>query len=201
MGIFFSAQSAPSPSGGVASPLNQIAAAPDPKTCLVPPRGADSFRRGVLNLVKDLVGFSGAAITESDIVRMARLDQARECAKLSVTSKGPELPSWLSSKSNSRNGDVYDAKKQLILAVQNLAERRNSFNSVLARADGNNALLQQRSTLESGTAQVGDLTPYQSSLLREQQLVVDAEGRCTKARERVVLLTLKVRNGLQSQPR
>jgi hypothetical protein len=200
-----SAQPAASPNGtaasGLSPGLNLIAVAPNPERCAVPPRGDDPYQAGVLRVIDRVVGMNTAAIGPRDIELMARLDQARACLKRSAPPKGPELPSWLSAKSNSRNGDVNSAKKELILAAQNLAERRGSLDSLWTMAQSNNDLSVQLSALVNHSAPAASLTAYQSSLLKAQSLFFNAEGRYRAARERVMALTCELTNELQSQRR
>jgi hypothetical protein len=144
---------------------------------------------------------NNAAIGGGDIALLAGLDRARACLKRSAPSKGPELPSWFSAKSNSRNGDVYSAKKELILAAQDLAERRDSFDSLWKLAEGDDAFWSQRQALIEGRAPNGSLTSYQSKLKSAEDLFLKAEGRYKAARERVTSLTRELTNKLQSQPR
>lgn len=200
-----SAQPAASSNGMAASGPNPglilIAAAPNPERCVVPPRGNDPYRAGVLRVIDRVVGMDKAAIGDGDIALMARLDQARARLKRNAPLKRIELPSLLSAKSNSSNGAVNGAKKELILAAQDLAERRGSFDSLWAMADGNNDLRSQRSALVERSAPAASLTSYQSSLLRAQKLFIKAEDRYKAAQERVISLTCELTNELQSQRR
>lgn len=201
-----SAQPAVSPNGMAASSglnpgLSLIAAAPNLERCAVPPRGNDPYQAGVLRAIDRVVGMDKAAIGGGDIALMARLDQARACLKRNAPPKRIELPSLLSEKSNSSNRAVYDAKKELILAAQNLAERRGSFEALWKMADGNNDLWSQRSALVDSSAPADSFNFYQSSLLRAQKLFIKAEGRYRAAQERVTSLTCELTNELQSQRR
>jgi hypothetical protein len=142
-----------------------------------------------------------AAIGPRDIELMARLDQARACLKRNAPPKRIELPSMLSAKSNSSNGAVNSAKKALILAAQDLAEKRDSFDSLWKLAEGDDAFWSQRQALIEHRAPDESLTFYQSKLLGAQRDFFKAEGRYKAARERVTSLTCELTNELRSQPR
>ena len=191
--------------------LNLIAATPDPKACVAPPRGDDPYYAGVLRFIDRVVGMKNAAIGPRDIELMARLDQARACLKSSAPPKGfDEIVRQLEGKGNSSNGIAYDAKKKLILAAQDVTKAWDSLEDLFAYADRVEAnrveareggLWSQRSALVEHRAPAASLTPYQSNLLRAQELFIKAKDRYKAAQDRVISLTRELTNELQSQRR
>jgi hypothetical protein len=196
---------AAAPSGSAASGLNPgltlIAAAPVPEACLLRPQGRDPYEVGVLRVIDREVGMNKAAIGGGDIALLAGLDRARACLKLSAPSKGHELPSWLSAKSNSRNGDVNSAKKELILAAQDVATRQGSLRFLQEQADQIPSFMKDLEALLSNTAPAQGLSNFQSQYRRATDGFTKAQERYKAARERVTSLTRELTNELKSQRR
>ena len=201
-----SAQPAVSPNGMAASSglnpgLSLIAAAPNLERCAVPPRGNDPYQAGVRRDIARVVGRDKAAIGDGDIALMARLDQARACLKGSAPPESFKLLSIISAKGNFSNRAVNDAKKELILAAQNLAERQDSLRFLEKQAEQIPDFMRDRAASLAKTAIAHRRSPFQSLFNGAIEGLTKAQERYRAAQERVTSLTLELTNELQSQRR
>lgn len=178
-----------------------IAAAPNLERCAVPPRGNDPYQAGVLRVIDRVVGMDKAAIKAGDIALMATLDQARACLKGSAPPNWFELPSIISAKSNFSNRAVYDAKKELILAAQDLAKRQDSLRFLENQAEQFPSLKRDRDSFLGNKVPAHLLSNFQSLYKRAIDGLTKAQERYNVAQERVISLKRELTNELRSQRR